>query len=262
MFHLSQVLLSLLPLVAAILLVAIANSIFRSAFPSDNGAFGLRRAGFSLGLLIAMAAGLAGPSRGLGHDLWAVLVDGLMAIVMLAVAWFFNEYLILPTINNTRALAQGNRAVGIVEFASLTATGIIAYGSFTGTGGWPTVAVFFFLGQLALILAFWVSTWLTKADDLREIEKDNLAMAGYLSGTIIAISIVLGASVAGDFTSWASDIKAFTIDAVVGLASLLILGWIVQLGFSKVLSPSSPGAVYMAVAVKLGAAIMIAMAII
>ncbi len=260
--HLMIVLLGLIPLAVAILLVWVANLLCGFAFCCNTAAYGLRRAGFTLAMLIAMAAAVSGPSQGLLKDIQAVAFDGALAFVMLAVAWGINEFMILPHLNNNAALVQNNRAVGIIEFASLVATGIIVYGSLTGTGGWLTAVVFFFLGQAALIVAFWVTTWFTDEDDLKEIENDNLSVAGDLGGTLVALGIVLGASAAGDFTSWRSDLTAFAIDAGIGAGSMWILGLVAKRVFASVLAKSSAGAVYTAVALKVGAAIMIATAII
>lgn len=192
----------------------------------SNVAVGLRRAGLYLGIALGLIGAISGPSGGFAVDLTALLVDGgtLTGLVLLA-AWV-NDRLVLPGIDNSKALHGGNIAVGIVELAMFVATGLIAMGAYSGLGGGTISAVaFFLLGQVALIVLVRIYEIVTPFDAIGQIRDGNTAAGVMVGGMMVALGIVLSASAGGDFTGWSTDLTAFAISAAVGVIGLLVLIW-------------------------------------
>lgn len=223
---------ALLP--AAFLWMWVAKAVFdffeRSAdtaiHEESNVAVGLRRAGLYLGIALGLIGAISGPSGGFMVDLLALLVDGgtLTGLVLLA-AWV-NDRLVLPGIDNSKALRAGNIAVGTVELAMFVATGLIAMGAYSGLGGGTISAVaFFLLGQVALIVLVRIYEIVTPFDAIGQIRDGNTAAGVMVGGMMVALGIVLSASAGGDFTGWSTDLTAFAISAAVGVVGLLVLIW-------------------------------------
>lgn len=192
----------------------------------SNLAVGLRRAGLYLGIALGLIGAISGPSAGFLVDLLALLVDGgTLTILVLLAAWV-NNRLVLPGIDNSEALHAGNIAVGAVELAMFVATGLIAMGAFSGLGGGTISAVaFFVLGQVALIVLVRIYEIVTPFDAIGQIRDGNTAAGVMVGGMMVALGIVLSASAGGDFTGWTTDLTAFAISAAVGVIGLLVLLW-------------------------------------
>ncbi len=97
-------------------------------------------------------------------------------------------------------------------------------GAFTGEGGglWAA-AVFFALGQIALVIAFYLDAAISRRKIQEEIEtKGNIAEGIDVAGILIAISIILRASIIGPFTGWKQGLEEFGIYLTVGLLALLV----------------------------------------
>ncbi|MGH7504301.1 MAG: DUF350 domain-containing protein, partial [Longimicrobiales bacterium] len=100
-----------------------------------NIALGLRRAGLYLGITLGLIGAIRGPTAGFQADLIDLFLDGATLTVLILIATWVNDKLLLPRIDNLGALRAGNLAVGFVELAMFVATGLIAMGAYTGVGG-------------------------------------------------------------------------------------------------------------------------------
>lgn len=201
----------------------------------SNLAVALRRCGLGLGFGLGLAGVVSG---GVAHfiDGWAAVGQGLLDLVTYSavllvfffVAQVVAERAVLHHVDNTRELHQGNDAVGFAEFGILTATGLIAYGSFQGEGGgWYTSVAFFAMGQAALVLFAIVYEWATPFDCLDEIRDGNAAAGLMLGGTLVALGVVLGFAISGDFTGWREGVVGFAVSATAGMALLIPFQWLV-----------------------------------
>ncbi len=203
-----------------------------------NAAVGLRRAGLYLGIAIALSGAVSGVSKGFFLDLIQLLVDGLIITGLMFSSRFINDFIMLGTINNDKECVKtfvqpdgskrvGNNAVGMVEAGMYIATGFILNGAISGTGGTFVQSIastifFFVLGQICLLVFGLIYELLTPFNVRNEIKNNNLAAGIGLGGILIALGIVLMASIAGPFTGWISDIAGFSIYAVFGIIMLLI----------------------------------------
>jgi uncharacterized membrane protein YjfL (UPF0719 family) len=188
----------------------------------SNLAVGLRKSGICLGLFLALAGILSGNSSKILADLWNFAQGAIMIVILLFVTFEINKRIILRKVNNDEAVAKGNVAVGAVEFSTLVGTGIIMNGAFTGEGGGLWAAgVFFALGQIALVIVFYLEAAISRRNIQEEIEiKGNIAEGVDVAGILIAISIILRAAIMGPFTGWIPGLEEFGIYLALGLVAL------------------------------------------
>jgi uncharacterized membrane protein YjfL (UPF0719 family) len=196
----------------------------------SNLAVGLRKAGICLGLFLALAGVLSGKSPNLLVDLANFLIAAIMVVIFLLVTFELNARIILRRVNNDEAVAKGNVAVGAVEFSTYVGTGIIMNGAFSGEGGGlGAAAVFFILGQIALVVAFYLDAAVSRRNIREEIElKGNIAEGIDMAGVLIAVSIILRASIIGPFTGWISGLREFGIYLVLGLLALFVFKYLAE----------------------------------
>lgn len=216
----------------ALLIMYVAKSLddARTPFKEDaeitgkqNLAIALRKGGIYLGLALGLSGAMWGTSGSMLQDVLAFIKTGAVMIAALFVAFLVNDRVILRKVDNDKAVAAGNTALGLVELASYVGSGIIMHGSFSGEGGGLlAAAVFFLLGQAALVCAFFLYELLTPRCIGDEIEqKGNTAEAIDVAGMLIAFALILRASIAGPFTGWIAGIQGFALYFAAGLIFLL-----------------------------------------
>ncbi|MDM8553622.1 DUF350 domain-containing protein [Desulfococcaceae bacterium HSG7] len=193
----------------------------------SNAAVGFRRTGLYLAYAIAFAGTLAGDSAGFVSDLIALLLDGVVITFCLFCCRTLNDRVMLAYIDNDKAAGQGNTAVGLAECGMYIATGFVLNGSFTGASdniiiGLISAIVFFVLGQAALLLCGYCYEIISPFNVQAEIKKGNVAAGVALAGVLIALGIILRASIAGPSVGWGADILSFFLYTLYGIALLLL----------------------------------------
>lgn len=200
---------------------------------NSNLAVGLRRFGLYLGLAIGMSAALAGETSGFVNDLKTLAIDGALVLVMMMVARFFNDAIILRGINNDDQAQAGNTAVGLIEAGSYIATGLIMYGAFTGGGGtllqgYLSAMLFAVLGQISLLIFFEAYEFSTSFNVREEVKRANPAAGLAVGCMLVALGVILRASITGDFQGWLVDIKSFALSTGYGIVLLLLFRKIID----------------------------------
>jgi uncharacterized membrane protein YjfL (UPF0719 family) len=194
---------------------------------NSNIAVGLRRFGLYLGLAIGMSAALAGETSGFVNDIKILAIEGALVLVMMMVARFFNDAIILRGINNDDEAQAGNTAVGLIEAGSYIATGLIMFGAFTGGGGTPlqgylSAMLFAVLGQISLLFFFEAYELSTSFNAREEVKAANPAAGLAVGCMLVALGVILRASITGDFMGWLVDIKSFALSTGYGILLLLL----------------------------------------
>ena len=189
----------------------------------NNEALALRRGGLYLAIAIGMLGALSGPSTGFWRDVQELAIDGAVVTVFLFAAFYINNWIVVHGIDNDEAVRNQNNAVGIVELGSYVATGLIAYGSFSGEGGgiWSAV-VFFALGQLALLIIVAIYEFITPFNVIDNVRRGNTAAGLMLAGMIVALAFVISASITGDSQGWSQDLTSFGASAGMGIILLML----------------------------------------
>ncbi len=188
----------------------------------DNMAVSVSLAGYLLAISIIFIGCVLGPSKGIFEDLIVVIKYSALGIVLLYIAHIINDKIILYKFKNVKELVEDrNVGTGAVQAGSYIASGLIVAGSIHGEGGGlVTAIVFFFLGQAALVIFAKIYNLITSFDVHDEIEKDNYAVGIAVSGTLIALGIILAKAAGGDFISWEYNISIFVLDALIAFILL------------------------------------------
>lgn len=223
-------------LIEAIVALWVGKKVFDWSLGSDdravqednNLAAGLRRAGLYLALPLGLYGSLTTGTGDLGYNLVAFGLEALLLILLLRIAVMINDRAILTGVDTDNEIDRGNLAVGVVECGMLLATGLIAWGAFTGESatlaqGMLTATVFFLVGQVGLVLIAALYERLTRWEVRKQITQGNTAAGVQLAGLIVALGVILGASVSGDFTGWVYDLLATTRAGLAGIVILLLL---------------------------------------
>ncbi len=204
-------------------------------FEQGNMAVGVTMAGYFMGVTAIIIGVTLGPSLGLEADLMAVGGYGLLGLVLLNLCRWVNDRLILYRFRNVEQLIEHrNMAVGVVQFGSYLASGLVIAGAVNGQGGGVETALgFFVLGQAALIVFTWVYNRITPFDIHHQIEQGNVASGLALGGTLVALGIMLMRGTMGNFIGWEENITLFAINGVAACVVLPVL----RIFFDKMIIP-------------------------
>jgi uncharacterized membrane protein YjfL (UPF0719 family) len=205
----------------------------------ENPAMGVQVSGYVFGMLLIIASVLTGEGSGsLFADARDVALYGVTGILLLALS----SSLLLRVFVSGGALdsvREGNVAVGVVSAGTYIAVAIITAACVSGEargGNFATALVFMLAGFIALLSITFLFRRLTAYDDAHEILSGNLAASLSYAGLIIAIGIIVGNAVKGDFVDYVTSFTGFgkTLLAVVALYPIrqfLVQGLLLGTGF-------------------------------
>lgn len=193
-------------------------------FENNNHALAVSTCGYLIAICIALGGALSGPSTGWISDLTGIALYGLVSIVIMILAGFLCEKVLLPHFNNTKEIVQDhNMGTAFVESGLHIANGLIVLGIFQGTGSLLSGLVFWALAQVLLLVAGRLYEGVTPHNVHSELERDNAAVGLAFCGVLIGFGNIISVAVAGDFIGWQEGIQSFFIDALFGLAVLLLI---------------------------------------
>lgn len=197
---------------------------------NNNLAVALRRFGVFVGMCTALQVLVADVSS--YRDVTFFCIYALIVVIAFFIAHFINEFIIIPKISNNELIKQGNITTGLIEAGSFIATGMLLNGAFTGyAGGIVSAVVFFFLGQIFMIAAIHVHERIYRFHVVECVKEDKVSAGVAVAGLLAAYSIILRASIAGDFTGWINSLTSFALSAATGIIGLIIFERIAVLIF-------------------------------
>ncbi|RKY03952.1 hypothetical protein DRP77_05125 [Candidatus Poribacteria bacterium] len=199
-----------------------------------NPALGISLAGYYAGIAIGISGSFIGGSRGFWIDMRDVAIYSLAAVVLLNIARYINDYLILYRFRNVRELIEErNVGVGAVMAGGYLATGLIVRASIAGEGGsWLTALVFFLIGQAVLVLAGLWYQLITPYDVHEAIGERNNVAAGVAFGSFLfAVGYLLHRGLMGDFVGWSFELALSLLYTICSLLILAVVRLITDLIF-------------------------------
>ncbi len=262
----------LLTLVAGGLLWFVHNRLTRFddhqvLFGDGNVAYLVQRAALVLGFGIAALP----PTTRTAEDLpWSSLLGQAYELVWVVVAFVAVRYVVdlvlLWKVANDAELIGGNVALGVVEAGFYVGFGFILNGSLTGAAptlaqGLASTVVFGTLGLALVVAVFWLHEALTPWSIRDEVRAGGLTAAFEAAGVLVAVGVVVREGVAGDFTGWVLALEAFTVTAVVAVATLYLFRWLANRLLLRGLSIATIQAEHRVVASAFGAVVMVVVAV-
>ncbi|MFO0552045.1 MAG: DUF350 domain-containing protein [Polyangiaceae bacterium] len=188
----------------------------------ENRASSLAEAGASLALFLVGAGVVKNSVHGesLVHDVTWCAAFGALGLALLELTGFLGQRVLLKR-RLSVSLERGNVAAGMAAGGHYVATGVLTARAVAGSDlrGLGLSLAFFVLAQVVhqgLVAGF---RMLTSYDDSEQIEGENLAAAISYAGISIAVAIVIGRALEGDFVDWPTALGGF------GLTSLPALGF-------------------------------------
>jgi len=195
----------------------------------DNFAFILSYVGFFAALTIAIGGTIVGESYDFITDIQHIFIYGISAtFLLLLAAWISNKVILHKFDLKKEIIVDKNEGSGIIEAAIFIANGLILYGALVGESetllqGITTFVVYWFIGNIVLIIASKIfSSWMSY--DIHDaIEKDNVAAGVSFAGAIIAIGIITMNAIIDPFVDWTSTLANISIQTVLGCILLPIM---------------------------------------
>ena len=186
-----------------------------------NAALGIEYAGYFLGILLITGSVLEGIPEPAAASVipgatafdWSIAVRlaayGVFGIIALALFGQLGFRLLIRS-NIVAGVRANNPASGLVAAGGHISAALVIAGALSGesTGGDFSVAgVFLAIGLVALWGITYVYRFITRYDDATEITNGNTAAALSYAGMMIAIGIIVGHAVNGDFTDYATSLR-------------------------------------------------------
>ena len=169
-----------------------------------------------LGVFMVAAAAVKNCVRGedLGADVIAAAEFGVLGLVLVAIMGRLGTQLLLQS-RLPSEIARGNVAAGLAAGSHYVAPHAIAGSKLRDVG----LSLFFFaLAMFALWVFVTLFRALTTYDDAEQIHGENLAAAISYAGVSIAVAIIVGCALDGDFVSWEISLKGFGAILLLALA--------------------------------------------
>lgn len=183
----------------------------------NNTALAFRRMGMLLGISLALSGILVDMHSDLDSIL-NTLRDIVLGSMFIFATFKLADKILINDADNDQEIKNQNISVGVIEFGLMVSTGLIALGSFKGEGIWYSSIIYFTLGQIILLLLIkGYSKYIIKVDSL----SNNIAIATLVSSVMIALSLILMASIMGDFTNWTDDLISFAKWTLIGIVTLI-----------------------------------------
>jgi uncharacterized membrane protein YjfL (UPF0719 family) len=190
-------------------------------FAASNAARHLLDVGQVLGVFMVSAAVVRNCVHGedLTSDLVSAAGFGALGLVLIAVMGRFGTQLLLRA-QLPAEIERGNVAAGVAAGSHYVATGIVAAHALAGSKlrDVGLSLLFFVLAMTALWAFVTLFRALTTYDDAEQIQGENLAAALSYAGISIAVAIIVGCALDGDFVSWASSLRGFGAILLLALA--------------------------------------------
>lgn len=179
---------------------------------AENWALGLRETGDVLAVFLVGAAVTKNCVHGkdlVTDVLWGAAFAAL-GLVLLELTGKLGLGLLMRRRLQT-ALGRGNVAAGVAAAAHYVATGLLTSRAVAGSDlrGLGLSLAFFALAQIAHQLLVGTFRWLTIYDDSEQIEGENLAAAISYAGVSLAVAIIVGRALEGDFVDWPTAMSGF-----------------------------------------------------
>lgn len=199
-----------------------------------NVARALLQVGQVLGVFLVAASTVHNCVTGesLKHDALWTAAFGAVALVLFAATGRLGVKLLLRS-RLPAEIERGNAAAGLAAGTNYVATGIITARAFAGNdlGSLGLSLTFFLIAQITLQLFVAGFRAFTPYDDAEQIQGENLAAALSYTGVTIAVALIVGRAVEGDFVSWSVSLAAYGKALLVALALYPVRQIVVQTAF-------------------------------
>ncbi|MGC4079487.1 MAG: DUF350 domain-containing protein [Rubrivivax sp.] len=190
-------------------------------FADTNAARHLLHVGHVLGVFMVAAAVVKNcvDGKDLTQDAIRAGAFGILGLFLVELAGRMGTQLLVRS-RLPKEIDRGNIAAGVAAASHYVAAGIIAAHAIAGSKLRDAgLSLLFFVIAIVTLWAFvLLFRALTTYDDAYEIEGENLAAALSYAGLGIAVAIIVGTALDGDFVDWGVSLKGYGIILLFSLA--------------------------------------------
>ena len=201
---------------------------------AGNTAHGLLQVGQVLGIFLIAGSVVSNSVTGasLSHDILWAAVFGVASLVLFVATGRLGISVLMKS-KLPQEIERGNVAAGLAAGASYVATGIITSRSVAGSDlrGLGLSLAFFVIAQLTLHLVVIAFRALTAYDDAEQIQSENLAAALSYAGLTVAVALIIGRALEGDFVKWSVSLAGYGKALLFVLALYPVRQILVQMAF-------------------------------
>jgi uncharacterized membrane protein YjfL (UPF0719 family) len=135
---------------------------------------------------------------------------GMLGLALVALMGRVSTNLLLKS-SLPAEIARGNTAAGVAAGSQYVAVGIVAAHAIAGSKlrDIGLSMLFFFIAIVVLFIFILLFRALTTYDDAEQIQGENLAASLSYAGLSIAVAIIVGCALDGDFVNWTVSLKGF-----------------------------------------------------
>ena len=200
-------------------------------FERGNAALAVSLTGYLFGVVLAFGGVLADSGGSLAgfevvwkSSLTSVALYGIGAIVMMLLASFLCEKILLPHFDNTREVIDDHSlGTAFVEAGMHIGNGLIVLAITQGQGPWWVGPIFWLLAQVVLIITGLLYEWVTPHKMHEELHRNNAAVGLAFGGALVGMGNIVSMAVSGDFLGWKDSLIGFAAYAVFGLVLLFLI---------------------------------------
>ena len=260
--------------IISILFIATKGRKFITQFSPNNNLYQGNMAviissiGFYLSLLIIIYSAIQGESFGYIYDIVMLSATIIFGLIFLAINRLIVNFFYFRDLNPEHELGRENVAFAIFQMGGFLATSIIFYKSFAGyefnLGLIYVGSLYFFITQISLFVIVKLFILKTSYDDIKEIQKGNIAVSIDFLSLFVAIAILFGniaqAVVDIDITSVATLFIYFLISSIFIIYLPTLLTSVLTTGNKRIDSSIGDGNILVAIksaVVKITIAIVI-----
>jgi uncharacterized membrane protein YjfL (UPF0719 family) len=191
------------------------------AFADTNAARHLMHVGEVLGIFMVAAAVVKNcvDGKDLQHDVIWAAAFGALGVALVAITGRLGTQLLLQS-RLPKEIERGNVAAGIAGASHYVAAGIVAAHAVSGSKLHDVGLSLLFFGIAVATLWLFVTLFraLTTYDDADQIHGENLAASLSYAGLSIAVAIIVGTALEGDFVAWDVSLKSYGMILLLALA--------------------------------------------
>jgi len=188
--------------IISILFIATKGRRFITQFSPNNNLYQGNMAvvissiGFYISLIIIINTGIQGESFGYIYDM--IIISSLIffGLLFLAINRLIVNFFYFKELNPEHELGRENIAFAIFQAGGFLATSIIFYKSFAGfelnLGLIYVGTLYFFITQISIFVVVKLFILKTPYDDIREIQKGNIAVSIEFLSLFISVALLFG----------------------------------------------------------------------
>lgn len=177
-----------------------------------NTAHGLLQVGQVLGVFLIAGSVVSNSVTGasLSRDVLWVAVFGVASLALFLITGRLGINVLLRS-RLPQEIERGNTAAGLAAGAHYLGTGIITSRAVAGSDlrGLGLSLAFFVIAEITLHLVVIAFRALTAYDDAEQIQSENLAAALSYAGLTVAVALIIGRALEGDFLGWVTSLAGY-----------------------------------------------------